>query len=158
MTLPDPDVETHLQSVKLGIAERVKAARENHPNGPMTRTALADAAGVSLRNLVDIEAGNSNLGIDTLVKITIGLGVQRPAYLIDPQVFAEVNQQLASLKKISDATRELGATSIMFRNPGFPADPSHEDLATILEKIVALGSEARRQVNTNNADDGSPQP
>lgn len=118
--------------VKLDVGRRLRFARTNHPNGPMTQTALADATGVSTRALGDIEAGNANPSLETLVKITCGLGVERMAYLLDQEVFDEVNRQFESVTEFDEAKRQLAVTSVSFRAD---STPNLQEVTTILQQL-----------------------
>ncbi|MET9900699.1 helix-turn-helix domain-containing protein [Streptomyces sp. NPDC006446] len=86
------------------IARRLRHIRQHHPEGPFSLAELAERTGVSKRTLVAAEsAEGANLTIETLVKVTRGLGIARWAYLLDEQVFRQVN---AELRQRGDAMRQ----------------------------------------------------
>ncbi|MFB7244264.1 helix-turn-helix domain-containing protein [Streptomyces populi] len=90
-------------AVMPAIARRLRHIRQNHPEGPFTLSELAERTGVSKRTLTAAEsAEGANLTIETLVTVTRGLGITRWAYLIDEQVFRQVN---AELRTWGDAVR-----------------------------------------------------
>ncbi|MGW3661930.1 helix-turn-helix domain-containing protein [Streptomyces sp. NPDC005141] len=90
-------------AVMPAIARRLRHIRQYHPEGPFTLSELAERTDVSKRTLVAAEsAEGTNLTIETLVKVTRGLGIARWAYLLDEQVFRQVN---AELRKRGDLVR-----------------------------------------------------
>lgn len=91
-------------AVMPAIARRLRHVRQYHPEGPFTLSELAERTGVSKRTLVAAEsAEGTNLTIETLVKVTRGLGIGRWAYLLDEQVFRQVN---AELRKVGHLMRQ----------------------------------------------------
>jgi transcriptional regulator with XRE-family HTH domain len=90
---PPPD-DQEGGAVMPAIARRLRHIRQHHPEGPFTLSELAERTGVSKRTLVAAEsAEGTNLTIETLVKVTRGLGIARWAYLLDEQVFRQVNAE-----------------------------------------------------------------
>ncbi|UUV36487.1 helix-turn-helix domain-containing protein [Amycolatopsis roodepoortensis] len=151
--MSDSVPDSLLQAVKLDVGRRLKFARTNHPNGSMTQAALAEATGVSTRALGDIETGSSNPNLETLVKITAGLGVDRLAYLLDEAVFDQVNSEFESVRETAAARKELGVTSFAFRADSKP-DLSNMDINSILHQLQTWV--AAKQGGTH--DGGSPRP
>jgi transcriptional regulator with XRE-family HTH domain len=91
------------RSVMSEIARRLRHIRRHHPEGPFTLSELARLTSVSKRTLAAAEsAEGTNLTIETLVKLTRGLGIRRWAYFLDEQVFQQVN---ADLRRGGAATR-----------------------------------------------------
>ncbi|WP_405655855.1 helix-turn-helix domain-containing protein [Streptomyces sp. RK9] len=77
------------------IARRLRHIRRHHPEGPFTLLELARLTSVSKRTLAAAEsAEGTNLTLETLVKLTRGLGIRRLAYFLDEQVFQEVNAEM----------------------------------------------------------------
>ncbi|HET6285809.1 MAG TPA: helix-turn-helix domain-containing protein [Amycolatopsis sp.] len=144
-----------LETVRSDVGRRLKYARTHHPNGRLrTQAALSEATGVSRRALGEIEAGTANPSLDTLIKLTAGLGVQRVAYLLDEVVFNQVNCEFESLRQNLEVKEELGVTSVVFR-----ADPeaalSQQDMGGILQQLQKLVTAAQK---ANNPDGGSSRP
>ncbi|MGW0533333.1 helix-turn-helix domain-containing protein [Streptomyces sp. NPDC003032] len=95
------------------IARRLRHIRRHHPEGPFTLMELARLTSVSKRTLAAAEsAEGTNLTIETLVKLTRGLGIRRWAYFLDEQVFQQVNAELRSggavAKRAAHSMESLG--------------------------------------------------
>ncbi|WP_219152391.1 helix-turn-helix domain-containing protein [Amycolatopsis sp. TNS106] len=141
-----------LETVKSDVGRRLKYARTHHPNGRLrTQAALSEATGVSRRALGEIEAGTANPSLDTLVKLTAGLGVERVAYLLDEGVFDQVNSEFDAVRQNLEAKEELGVSSVVFRADSEP--PSPQDMGGILRQLQKLVTAAQ---NANDHDGGSP--
>ncbi|KAB7847243.1 helix-turn-helix domain-containing protein [Streptomyces mobaraensis] len=91
-----PSLEARITAAKADVARRLRYVRHHHPDGPFTLAGLAERAGVSKRTLSQAEsADGSNLTLETLLKVSDSLGIPRPAYFLDEQVFRQVNGELA---------------------------------------------------------------
>ncbi|MEU6274042.1 helix-turn-helix domain-containing protein [Streptomyces populi] len=104
-------------AVMPAIARRLRHIRQNHPEGPFTLSELAERTGVSKRTLVTAEsAEGGNLTIETLVRVTRGLGITRWAYLLDEQVFQQVNAELRTWGDVVRRERDaesLGSLAVL---------------------------------------------
>ncbi|WP_306317497.1 MULTISPECIES: helix-turn-helix domain-containing protein [unclassified Streptomyces] len=117
------------------LARRLRHIRKYHPEGPFTLSDLAERTGVSKRTLVAAEsAEGTNLTIETLVKVTRGLGIARSAYLLDEEVFRQVN---AELRKWGDLLRQQRDAESLVSLAGL--------LSGILTSTAAHGPGARRR-------------
>jgi len=106
----------------------------------LTLDQFAEITGVGRTRLAAAEsAQGANLTMETMVKITAAMGIARPAYLIDPEVFREVNRELDLVK----ALRERGATSMALRASS-AAGGATPELADLLATMITVGEEARR--------------
>lgn len=134
-----------LHNLHAAIGERLRYVRRHHPEGPFSLDKLAERSGVAKRTLGGTEAGTVNMTIDTLYKIASCLGIDRVAYFIDPQVFAEVNSELDTVTTL----RDRGVRSVALRSDvlGTSAtgttDPT---LAKLLQTILQSANEAVRQL------------
>lgn len=146
-------VEELLQAAKSDVGRRLKHARTHHPNGRLrTQAALSEATGLSRRALCDIEAGNSIPNLETLVRITAGLGIQRLAYLLDETVFDEVNRDFEMVEELVRAKEELGVTSVAFRaDPGSDPDLSAQAITRVLQHLLTANQ-------ADDHDSGSARP
>lgn len=137
-----PDHGAHDGKARVG--ERLSYIMQNHPNGVITAAQLAETSGVSERHIRDMKAGKANITLEVLEKITQALEINRPACLIDGEVFEQVKAQLRSLQE----ARALGVEGIRLRSHGTsPSDPGSgqtEALAAFLDKMVAIGNEAKQ--------------
>ncbi|WP_244200019.1 helix-turn-helix domain-containing protein [Amycolatopsis thailandensis] len=133
--MSESPMDALLQAAKSDVGRRLRYARTNHPNGLLqNQSALSEATGVSRRTLAEIEAGSANPNLETLIKITCGLGINTLAYLFDEQVFDQVNKQWESVEDTAEARRELGVTSVAYRaDPD--ADVSSVDINGVLQQL-----------------------
>ncbi|MFJ5294411.1 XRE family transcriptional regulator [Streptomyces sp. NPDC088348] len=131
-----------VQSTKAEIAERLRYLRQQHPEGPFTPGALAERTGLSKRTLVSAESPEgANLTIETLLKVAHSLGIRRPAYFLDEQVFLQVNRELDAVKEL----RRRKARSVVLRaahmselsgTEGLAADEVTQLLAGIIDSAA----------------------
>lgn len=135
--MPESTPDALVHEVKVNVGRRLRFARTHHPNGSMTQAVLSEVTGVSTRALGDIEAGNANPSLETLVRITAGLGIQRMAYLLDETVFDAVNRELETVMEHVKAKAELGVTSIAFRSNS-DSNPSTQDITRVLQHLQNL--------------------
>ncbi|MFF9478111.1 helix-turn-helix domain-containing protein [Streptomyces sp. NPDC014733] len=92
-----------IRDARAAVARRLRHLRAHHPEGPFTLAALAERSGVSQRTLAQVEsAEGSNVTLETLVKVAHSLGVARPGYFLDEEVFRQVNAELTALKEMRD--------------------------------------------------------
>jgi transcriptional regulator with XRE-family HTH domain len=137
-----PDQEHHTGKTRIG--ERLRYIRHNHPDGLIEQARLAAKSGVSERHIRDVEAGKANTTVAKLEKIVNALGIDRVAYLLDEEVFEQVNAQLRSLQE----ARTLGVDGVRLRSHGTSSpgpSPSQEDVvAMLLARMAEIGDEAKR--------------
>ncbi|MGW5735642.1 MULTISPECIES: helix-turn-helix domain-containing protein [Streptomyces] len=128
---PPCDADEH-GSVMPEIARRLRHIRRHHPEGPFTLVELARLTSVSKRTLAAAEsAEGTNLTIETLVKLTRGLGIRRWAYFLDEQVFQQVNAELRdggpAARRAAHSTEPLGTLATLLggilatTRPGHPS-------------------------------------
>ncbi|TVL87531.1 helix-turn-helix domain-containing protein [Streptomyces sp. SAJ15] len=152
-TAETADLEGYVRAVKTDLATRLRHVRQHHPEGPFTLAQLAERAGVSKRTLASAEsADGTNLTIETLVKVAYSLGIQRPAYFLDDQVFRQVNVELETVKEF----RRRGVHSVALRTAtsSSPAAASVSALSDLLQGILASAKAARDTLHELPAADG----
>lgn len=131
------DAEVH--AAKTAIAVRLRHIRQHHPEGPFSLAKLAERAGVSKRTLASAEsAEGTNLTIETLVKVTHSLGIARWAYLLDEEVFQQVNAELETIKEL----RRRKVQSVALR-ASHSAAVSTGQLSKLLTGIIDAAAQAR---------------
>jgi transcriptional regulator with XRE-family HTH domain len=75
------DVQDTHKAVRSRIARRIRELRHRHA---LTQEALAQRSGLSPRHLQKLEAGQINVTIESLVKITNALEVDVSQLFIEP--------------------------------------------------------------------------
>ncbi|MEW1656743.1 NUDIX domain-containing protein [Streptomyces sp. NPDC093707] len=94
-------LDAQVRAARTALAARLRYVRHHHPEGPFTLAKLAERAGVSKRTLASAEsADGTNLTMGTLVKVAHSLGIQRCAYFLDEEVFAQVNAEWETLEEL----------------------------------------------------------
>ncbi|MFD9633437.1 helix-turn-helix domain-containing protein [Streptomyces violascens] len=134
-----------VQATKQAIAARLRHIRRNHPDGPFSLEDLARHVSVSKRTLAEVESGRSNLTIETLAKIAAGLGIERPAYFLDEQVFHAVNSEFAALKQLAESR----GGSVAMRSTDAATIPP--ELAQLLADIVTAGQKAQASLEGSDS-------
>lgn len=141
-----PPSSDPVRDARQAIAVRLRQIRRNHPDGPFSLEDLARHVGVSKRTLAEVESGRSNLTIETLVKIAAGLGIDRPAYFLDEEVFHAVNAEFAALQKLAESQVE----SVAMRSADAATIPP--ELAQLLTDIVSAGQKAQASLDASDSD------
>ncbi|MGW3207772.1 helix-turn-helix domain-containing protein [Streptomyces sp. NPDC001135] len=137
-------LDGQLRAAKTAIAARLRYVRHHHPEGPFTLAALAERAGVSKRTLASAEsADGTNLTIETLVKVAHSLGIQRWAYFLDEEVFAQVNAELETVKEL----QRSGVQSVALRTAS-ASNPSVASLSELSELVTGILRSAKAARDT----------
>ncbi|MFJ5803755.1 helix-turn-helix domain-containing protein [Streptomyces decoyicus] len=146
-----PPLSDPVQTIKDQIAARFRYIRANHPERPhsekpFTYDEVSSLTGLSKRTLAEVESGRSNLRIESLVNLAAGLGIDRPGYFLDEQVFKAVNAEFAALKQLAEQRVE----SVAMRS----VDPAKipPELAQLLATIVSAGQEAQASLDPSRSD------
>ena len=147
-------VAGRLNLTRSAVGDRLRHIREHHPEGPITRAQLAERSGVSMRTIAALEsAEGSNVQVDTLVKLTDSLGIRRVAYLLDADVFEQVNQELALSRQLREA-RDAGVEAVLLRNSTGISDDAASTLNTLLDAIVGAARQAKGRLRGDGPDPG----
>ncbi|MET9646237.1 helix-turn-helix domain-containing protein [Streptomyces syringium] len=143
---------------KSTIALRLRYIRHSHPEGPFSLAKLAARAGVSKRTLASAEsADGTNLTIETLMKVAQSLGIRRPAYFLDEQVFREVNAELETVR----ALRQQTVHTVALRSAAVPgaANASVSELSELVKGIIVAAQAAGNTLqNLPDPANGYPDP
>ncbi|MEV6609526.1 MULTISPECIES: helix-turn-helix domain-containing protein [unclassified Kutzneria] len=143
-----------LNVTRSAVGERLRHIREHHPEGAMTRAELAERSGVSLRTIAALEsAEGANVQVDTLIKLTHSLGIRRVAYLLDADVFAQVNRELALSVQLREA-RVAGVEAVLLRNSTGISDDAASTLNNLLDAIVGAARQAKGKLQGDASDTG----
>ncbi|AJC62126.1 helix-turn-helix domain-containing protein [Streptomyces sp. 769] len=143
------------QAAKTAIALRLRYIRQHHPEGPISLSKLAERAGVSKRTLASAEsADGSNLTIETLMKVAQSLGIRRPAYFFDEQVFREVNAELEVVKQM----QQQSVRTVALRSAAEPglASASVAELSDLVKGILAAAKAADDTLRGFSSSDSGP--
>ncbi|MFI1830588.1 helix-turn-helix domain-containing protein [Streptomyces sp. NPDC020412] len=136
---------SRITEIKAGLARRLRHLRQHHPEGPVSLSALATRSGVSKRTLSAIESDEGvNVTLETLVKITGSLGIERVAYLLDEPVFNEVNSELTALAGM----RRNGLTGVALRSTCDPNSSAVDEVADLLSGILESAQKAREALES----------
>jgi transcriptional regulator with XRE-family HTH domain len=147
-------VDDRLNVTRSAVGERLRYIREHHPEGALTRAELAERSGVSLRTIAALEsAEGANVQVDTLVKLTHSLGIRRVAYLLDAEVFTQVNQELALSRQLREA-RDAGVETVLLRNSTGVSDDAASTLNNLLDAIVGAARQAKGKLRGDTPDAG----
>jgi transcriptional regulator with XRE-family HTH domain len=148
------DIDDRLNLTRSAVGERLRYIREHHPEGPLTRAELAERSGVSMRTIAALEsAEGANVQVDTLVKLTHSLGIRRVAYLLDGDVFAQVNQELALSRQLREA-KDAGVEAVLLRNSTGISDDAASTLNNLLDAIVGAARQAKGRLQGDAPDAG----
>ncbi|MFF4226611.1 helix-turn-helix domain-containing protein [Streptomyces sp. L500] len=127
------------QAAKSTIAQRLRYIRRHHPEGPFSLAKLAERAKVSKRTLASAEsADGTNLTIETLMKVAQSLGIRRPAYFLDEQVFHEVNAELETVKQL----KQQSVHAVALRTAAEPGGSPVSELSGLVRSIIAAAKAA----------------
>jgi transcriptional regulator with XRE-family HTH domain len=149
------EVEEGLNLTRSAVGERLRHLREHHPEGPLTRAELAERSGVSMRTIAALESSDgANVQVDTLIKLTHSLGIRRVAYLLDADVFDQVNQELALSRQLREA-RDAGVEAVLLRNSTGISDDAASTLNNLLDAIVGAARQAKGRLRDETSDPGA---
>ncbi|GAB3505908.1 hypothetical protein FB471_1366 [Amycolatopsis cihanbeyliensis] len=96
-------------------------------------------SGLAKRSLYRIQQG-ANVTLDSLIKISTSLGIDRVAYFLDEEVFRQVNAELAMLKEL----RQRNITSVRFREASAMALASATDYSELTELLTHIAQDVQR--------------
>ncbi|MFJ2774375.1 helix-turn-helix domain-containing protein [Streptomyces sp. NPDC087300] len=156
---PEQAIADQVQATKAEIAERLRYLRQQHPEGPFTLGELAERAGLSKRTLVSAESPEgANLTIETLLKVAHSLGIRRPAYFLDEQVFQQVKRELDTVKELRRRNvRSVALRAAHTSEPSGPAGPPADQVAQLLAGIIDSAAKARNALGNLPPDPSSGQ-
>ena len=83
----------------------------------------------------------------------IGLGIRRVAYLLDADVFAQVNRELALSVQLREA-RVAGVEAVLLRNSTGISDDAASTLNNLLDAIVGAARQAKGKLQGDASDTG----
>ncbi|WP_405803359.1 helix-turn-helix domain-containing protein [Streptomyces sp. NBC_01187] len=131
-----------IRQARSALARRLRHVRQTHPEGPWTLATLAAHSGVSPRALASAEsADGSNVTLETLVKVAHSLGISRPAYFLDEEVFREVNTELDALAQLQ--RQQVEGVSMRVSAPTDQSSASVSELTRLLTGILERAEKAK---------------
>ncbi|MFI0807156.1 helix-turn-helix domain-containing protein [Streptomyces echinatus] len=137
-------LDEQMRAAKTAIAARLRHVRQHHPEGPFTLAALAERTGVSKRTLASAESEDGmNLTLETLVKVAHSLGIQRWAYFLDEEVFAQVNAEFETVREL----RQRAVQGVALRTTS-AAEPSAASLSELSELVIGILRSAKAASDT----------